>query len=784
MATNPEDIKKLKDGLEEIEEINARIAEQNKKAAVVGAEERKRLEKRIEREKERRAILEGITDEIQKQLDLEEEQAEAQTESTNQAKKERQERDAIGRSWAKLGKETQKQLKQSTNGSNAYFSLNQQLVNLKKEQSVLDGEDYDINQEKQDIIKAQLDSLVSQAKQTVTSERSAKGLSDRARERVELEESLAGFNDDEKESILASFDATTKLSQKEQRLTAIKKAQSGIYEALPESIQGGIGFMKQLTTATEMFGVEAAVATGGLILLAGIIVAALQSFTALQSAGEDFRKETGITNSQMGEMQTKVNNITKSYAQFGVEAKDVYDTISALKSEFADFVDYSQSAVAALTVMKSNFGVSAESAAKVQGILEEVSGLSEDTAASVQLQVANMSKLAGVAPKKVIDDIAKSAEYTSTLFKGDINLIAKQAVEARRLGSNLESVSKTAEKLLDFESGIGDELKASTFVGGKFNLSVARGLAYAGKTVEANQEILNQIQRSGDFRKQDYFTQQALAKAAGKSVEEINKELTVRDKLSKLSGDQLKQAQDAVNKGLDISKINDDQLGQQVAQYAAQQETASQITQIENTLKGIVATVGGSLVPLFNALSPVLKVAFFPLKLAAFAIQFIVDGITWLLKKIPGLGALMEGVGNLFSKADSFLSNTTVDSLSASTPGSTTDDSGVVKTGDLLVPESGGPVVASKGKIFQGALSDEVAMAPGIAGAVNANTSTTTSTQNGNSSTIFNSLLNEIQGMRNDLKSGKIAVYMDAQRVTNNIGRQADKSTRNNYSFA
>ena len=45
------------DLLREIEETNQRIDEQNKKAAIVGAEERKRLEKRIEKEKERLKIL-------------------------------------------------------------------------------------------------------------------------------------------------------------------------------------------------------------------------------------------------------------------------------------------------------------------------------------------------------------------------------------------------------------------------------------------------------------------------------------------------------------------------------------------------------------------------------------------------------------------------------------------------------------------------------------------------------------------------------------------------------
>jgi exonuclease VII large subunit len=61
------------DLLREIEEANQRIEEQNKKAAVVGAEERKRLEKRIEREKEKLKELQKQVKPLEQQNTLAEE---------------------------------------------------------------------------------------------------------------------------------------------------------------------------------------------------------------------------------------------------------------------------------------------------------------------------------------------------------------------------------------------------------------------------------------------------------------------------------------------------------------------------------------------------------------------------------------------------------------------------------------------------------------------------------------------------------------------------------------
>jgi hypothetical protein len=183
-----------------------------------------------------------------------------------------------------------------------------------------------------------------------------------------------------------------------------------------------------------------------------------------------------------------------------------------------------------------------------------------------------MAKLAGVAPDKVFKDIAENAEAASTFFKGDINALTKNAIQAQRMGTSLKQQVSLAEKLLDFENGIEQEMVAATFVGGEFNLSRARALAMEGKLQDANEETLKQIQRSGDFRQKDYFTQQQLAKAAGMSVEEINKQLMMQEKLNGLTEEEKKLASDAIDKGLDITNMTKEQLAEETKKIAAQNE--------------------------------------------------------------------------------------------------------------------------------------------------------------------------------------------------------------------
>ena len=714
-------------------------------------------------------------------------------------------------------------LKKTLAGTNAsatsYLSINRQIIQEEQMQAGLSDELREASETRATFLRDISNDMMSQAKSTLATKNATSGTSEYEQRRQEILENSIGLSEDQKNYALEALESTQNMAMQEQRLAAIREGQQSIIGALPASLQSGIGFIKNMITGIRAFGFQAALATAGITALAALIVAGLQSFTALEGAGEEFRKTTGLTNDQMGNLDKKVTNVTRNFGNLGIEASAVYDTVAALKAETADFASYSEGAIGALTVMTANFGISAENAAKVQNIMESVGGLSEDTAANVQMQVADMAKMAGVAPSKVLADIADSAETASTLFKGDITLLAKQAVEARRLGTNLKDVSKTAEGLLDFESGIEKELKAATFVGGQFNLSTARGLAMQGKAVEAQKETLKQIQRSGDFRKQDYFTQKALADAAGMSVEDINKQLNVQEKLSKLSAEERANAEKAIEQGLDLSDISEKDLNNEVAKHAAQQEQASTLTELENLLKGMVAELGGALIPLFKGLMPVIKMAFFPLKIAAKLIGYIIDGITWVISKIPGLQSLLNAMSDA-ADADWFGPKETVEGASSTiaTPEEAQsavlgmDVNDVTKTGDLKIKAGGSPMISSnEGGLFKLSPNDDVAAAPNLLNNIKSEGSTngsqllanavssqlSASTQSNNTQTQpaqnninlnalsapLNAMINEIKALRADLASGKIAVNMDGSKVTSGIAKQVGKSTRNNFSL-
>jgi hypothetical protein len=342
-------------------------------------------------------------------------------------------------------------------------------------------------------------------------------------------------------------------------------------------------------------------------------------------------------------------------------------------------------------------------------------------------------------------------------------------------------------------------LTAATFVGGQFNLNRARALAMEGKMAEAQEETLNQIQRSGDFSKQDYFTQTQLAKASGMTVEEINKQLGMREKLAHLSEKDKKAAEDAMNQGLDISNIKKEDLAQKTKEFAEQQKINGQVTEMANQFKNIAAQLGGTLMPIIQALVPVIEMAFKPIEWAIAGIKMFIDGlkqgkgyaIALSLVLLPmAISAMVTAVGAIFSTLAQIPfgigllgAGAVIAGMFASGEKAKT----AAHVGDINSPAKGQTMVHTKeGGLFKLSKNDDLVAAPGASKAMangNDNSTPLASNNKGNSSNMVSAFINEMRGLRGDMASGKIGVYMDGSKVTSNVAGNANQSTRNNYAF-
>jgi hypothetical protein len=346
---------------------------------------------------------------------------------------------SFAKSYAKLSSVVKNQL-QTQSGVNTqtsvYKALAIDIARSKSREVNLTGEQLELEQERGAFMAEVNASLLSQAKATAKALDDAAGLTEFDKMRRELKETTLELSTAERKKLEEAINQTELLYKKEQRIKAIQEEKKTMYEAVPESLRNGIDFAQKLGDTLKTAGAGAAV----FMILAAVVVAALASFKALDDAAKEFRTETGLTNSQTAEIKKNANEIVGEFGHLGIEAKNVFDTVSALKNEFSDIYDSSKQTQTALTVLGANFGVTAENAAKVQGVFERMGGVSGETAANLQLQAAKMAEMAGVAPAKVAQDIADAAGESYKFFKGNVNALTQAAIQARRLGTNLKDV--------------------------------------------------------------------------------------------------------------------------------------------------------------------------------------------------------------------------------------------------------------------------------------------------------------------------------------------------------
>jgi hypothetical protein len=790
--------------LEENAEIKERIRVINEKIALATGSERDDLEAMAQTEKIRLRLQGDSVKELQKR------------------EKFLDEEESITKRILNISDGANKVLNRQNTQYSSIASISAEIIKRKEEELALDGDALKQSKEGTAALESITAEVVRKAEELAAIKHHQ---SEGDKQIEEFQRSIANLTGTARQEAEAQLAVMKNLNAQLARTEALHEANHDLLHHMPGFIGDALDMAKKMVAQIAAMGAP-------LVIMYALLGAALHSFVALDAAAQDFRKETGLLNSQTKDLVNNAHHIEMNFRDAGVELKDVFDTAKALKEEFSDTVNVSEEVLASLSVMGQNFGVSAGNAAKVQSVLESVGGLSSETAANVGNQVANMAKLAGVAPDKVFKDIAENAEAASTFFKGDINALTKNAIQAQRMGTSLKQQVSLAEKLLDFENGIEQEMVAATFVGGEFNLSRARALAMEGKLQDANEETLKQIQRSGDFRQKDYFTQQQLAKAAGMSVEEINKQLMMQEKLNGLTEEEKKLASDAIDKGLDITNMTKEQLAEETKKIAAQNEQQGQLARMQNAFMGIVATIGGALSPLLEGVATVLNLIMIPINAAADGFAALVG---FMKEALPLTAALVAGAATYFYyKNQALIAEKAQAAWAVIRIGAETAYNGIIaagnmirqrgllgaiaemamraytsiaaipfigpilgvaaaagalalgyqyysKAGDVMSPADGKTRISTKeGGLFELSKNDDLMAGPGLAGGAGGGGG------GGSLSALaapLAAVVNEIKALRADMASGKIAVYMDSAKVTSNVNTQVEKTTRNNYNI-
>ena len=264
-------------------------------------------------------------------------------------------------------------------------------------------------------------------------------------------------------------------------------------------------------------------------------VAILLTFNATQQAIGDQFGAIGVT-----EFRSELSEANAQFTALGMTATDAQSTISAIANDFGVGVVESKELANNAARLAVSTATSKEDAGKLIGIFTQTQNLTGEQAENLLASTTSLANANNVAPDKVLADVAQSSEFFAQFADEGGENILRAAVQARKLGINLQSVEKITSGLLDFQSSLNAENEASVLIGRRLNFQKARELALSNDVEGATRAVVEQLGSAEEFNRLNAIQRKALADAAGVEVGElakiVNKEkeaLTLAGALSK-----------------------------------------------------------------------------------------------------------------------------------------------------------------------------------------------------------------------------------------------------------
>ena len=392
-------------------------------------------------------------------------------------------------------------------------------------------------------------------------------------------------------------------------------------DAFTDNLKSGKGFVSSFSSGMTQGLGAAGEAIGPLLtnpyVAAGLAILAVAAigviaFYKMSAAAKQFRQETGLLNSQTKGLEAQIGAVYNATATIGGSMEDASQAAIAFTREFSGIEMASTEVLTSMVVLNKNFGVGVEEATKLNKVFQNIGGLSAEQSQLLISQTVSLADMAKVAPGQVIKDMAENSEYAYKYFQGSPKALASAAVQAAKLGTSIGEAGKVADNLLDFENSITSELEASAILGTNLNLGQARYLAANGKILEAQQSVVDQVGQLGDLTKLNTFEQEALVKATGMSIADLENQRRIKERFSDLDEKQLAAALQFQKTGGDISKMNKADLEVKTKEMALQQEMQSKFDKSANALSAIGSEIMMAFMPIgetiMNALGPIMQI--------------------------------------------------------------------------------------------------------------------------------------------------------------------------------
>lgn len=316
----------------------------------------------------------------------------------------------------------------------------------------------------------------------------------------------------------------------------------------------------------------------------------------------------------------------------GATFDDVVKSVTSISNAFGSLVARDADLLKTTTAFSKQFGIAEDTSVKFLETLGGIAGKSAKSQLAMTGFAQKIAQASGVPLGKIMQDVADASDDVRVYVGNSAVSMIKAAAAARMMGIDLNKAAASADKLLQFESSISSELKASALLGQNVNFNYARQLAFNKDIIGANKEILK-ISKQVNFNQLNPIQQKAFADAAGKSVSELQSMLQQEKNIQLVKNGTNKEAKAALAEYDRLMKLKDDEAkkeGEIAEKQAIQAANQARMERLQNEFNKLMSELAKPVMAILNPLAD----------LAIILLPKITEGM-------KHFGAFLKPIGNV-----------------------------------------------------------------------------------------------------------------------------------------
>ena len=562
-----------------------------------------------------------------------------------------------------------------------------------------------------------------------------------------IEEARAAVGELKNEFSAASWE-TSNIKNEVKQATEAEKEAGAAAEEMKEGLKKSESAAGKLMTALGPVALIAA-AIGAAVMLFKIGLEVDQEVT-------DMARGLGISKDNAHELRNEIKDIAINTKIAGADTKALTEAYMSLTAITGQNTVANKEMLETNVLLTKQYGMQATEAAEFQLMSVGSGKTSEQVLGTVRNMTESYNKMTGDSLnfKEITKDIAKATKSQLASYKGNVAQLTKAVIQAKKLGITLETASAISANLLDFESSIENEMKANVLTGKSMNMNAARQLALQGDIAGAAAAALEQAGSYDEFMEMEMYQKEAIAKAAGTTVDQLVKSGQLQKMSVALGGKEIKNMSELTEADRQALVASGDLNEDEAAKLAIQEQQVSQqekMTQaIDKIKEAFLKIMDGPLGAIVDAFSTILGNAAVMkgiiTAIAIAAIPFAVSMAAAAISAIGTMSALTLGVGALAAVAGIAV---TVAAMNSETDKAKKDATAVKPQEDAHIAPDGGLMVSGEKGTYQLHKDDSVIAGTDLGSISNppmndSNTTSSTPNNSNNGSSEVVSLLKEL----------------------------------------